>query len=157
MRFFGFLTIFCDFFCTLRLARTARSARASRARRAFFENLTTSFPLLQKTFEHPQKIHPCHPDYKKNIGKCITRMVPKWTKTKKYQKKRTGPKPTTNDGEKMTVKRNLLLTRQNDNRKASKNEDGEKRDTRKSWSILPKKSSKYSSDPAPPAHAAVPK
>ena len=47
-------------------------------------------------------------------------------------KKRTGPRAPRNDGEKMTVKRKLLLTRQNDNRKASKNEDGEKRDTRKS-------------------------
>ena len=54
------------------------------------------------------------------------------TKNTKKIKKRTGPRPTKNDGGKMTVKRKLLLTRQNDNRKASKNEDGEKRDTRRS-------------------------
>ena len=63
----------------------------------------------------------------------MTRMVQKRTKTKKYQKnkKRTGPKPTGNDGKKMIEKRKILLTRQNDYRKASKKEDGEKRDTRR--------------------------
>jgi len=65
--------------------------------------------------EHPQKIHPCHPDYRKKIVKCITRMTGKGTTTKntKKIKKRTGPRPTKNDGGKMTVKRKLLLTRQN--------------------------------------------
>ena len=47
-------------------------------------------------------------------------------------KKRTGPRPPNNDGEKMTVKRKLLLILPNDYGKAFKKEDGEKEETSKS-------------------------
>ena len=52
----------------------------------------------------------------------------------KYQKnkKKAGPRPTNNDGEKMTVKRKLLLTLPNDYGKAFKKEDGQKEETSKS-------------------------
>ena len=58
-------------------------------------------------------------------------MKKKQKNTKKI-KKRTGPRSTNNDGEKMTVKRKLLLILPNDYGKAFKKEDSEKEETSKS-------------------------
>ena len=174
MGFFRFLGFFWDFFCTFHLARTARSARrvARVARRALFENWTTSFPLFQSTFEHPPKTHLCHPDYGQKNAKHITRMVLKWKKNKKYQKneKRTGPSPPRNEGEKTTVNRKLLWSRQNKRLPESLQKWGwrkegdqgklkERGKVMKTRPIRPKKSIKNSRLKrfGPPAHPVVPK